>query len=237
MHWRPEVYHLNILSSADFYEGASKIICKESEFLLFMLIFKVAEQVKHILAQTRQVTQQRQTSLWKSRLRRAYRSKSDSRTELDGLLEIATMFQEPSLEIVDLLLRSGANPNIIAHPADTTSFGAEDDGSTWEEVLGMFILKCQHETTDLSSQKLWAQIGRLMVIHGAKVDNQSIANALKLIKSRTNLYVVKVIEGSLVKVVKEVLRGLTSKKSIEEAFNTRTRWQVHGRKISIVDDA
>lgn len=139
------------------------------------------------------------------------------------------------METVDLLLRSGANLNIIAHPADITSFGDEDDGSTWEEVMGIFILKCQHETADLPTQELWAQIGRLMVSHGAKVDSKSVANALKLIQSRTAILVVEGSEGSLVKVLKEVLRGLTSK-SIKEAFHTCTRWRVHEGKISIVND-
>lgn len=233
----PELDHLHVLSSDGLYYGVSTRVCKESKFLSLMVVFKVAEHVKHILTQTREVAQQPQMSFWRSRIRRAYRSKSDPRTKLDGLLEIATLFQEPSLEIVELLLRSGANPNTIPHQSDITSFGDQDDSSTcWEKVLGMFILKCQHETTDLPSKQLWAQIGRLMVIHGAKVDSQSVANALKLIHSRAAILVVEGSEDSLVKVLKDVLRELTSKKSIEEAFHTRTRWRVHEGKISIVND-
>lgn len=229
---------LNIFGSSNLYRRA-RSTSKEYEFLLLMIMFNVAEHVKHLLTQTREVAQQRhlQTSLWKSRIRRAYRLKSDSHTELDWLLGIATMFQEPSLEIVDLLLRSGANPNIIVYSANNPRFGVKDEGSTWEKVLGVFILNCQHETIDLPSQELWARVGRLMVLHGAKVNRQSIANALKLLQSRAKINIVEGSEGSLMKVVKEVLRRLASKKSIEEAFHTRTRWRVHDREISIVDDA
>lgn len=83
MRWAPKLLRLNIFSSEQFYHGAIRSICKEAEFFLLMVIFKVVEHVKYILTQTREVAQQPETSLWKSRLSSAFGFKSDSYTELD----------------------------------------------------------------------------------------------------------------------------------------------------------
>lgn len=197
-------------------------------FLSIAVLCKVFEYVKHDIMRRGHIPWRRRLSLWKNRVRRIYRSESTWLSEMDDLLHIAVGSKEPHEAMIELLLRSGANPNSMRYKGSQKAGPSvpRADVSPWEWVLLSLIVHSPKDAEHLSLQELWARIGRLLVVYGARLNDRSIANALKELRSRGYICYLDGGEGRLIKTIKESLLASVFKRTTKGPSKLVIKWGI-----------
>lgn len=231
LEWESRFINYYPISSSPFHSKRTRSNGVSLWFLSIAVLYQVFEYVKHDIMRMGHLPQQIRPSLWKNRVRRIYQSKSTWLSELDILLNIAVRARRPLADMIELLLRSGANPNFMPHSQKGTIFASDLVVSPWEWVLSSLIFHFSDGGGNASSQQLWPPIGRLMVVYGAKVDRQSIANALRSLKTQGYTCFLRDGEGRLIETIKEFLLGLVVKGTTEGPLNVVIKYWLDNTRV------
>lgn len=206
------------------------------KFLAVTVVYNMFEYLKHKITLVGGFGRQNRSTISASLARRVHLFKATIPSYLDRLLQVATCVLEPNPEIIDLLLRNGANLHSRVCAEGRNYTGPERIFTIWESVLAHLIMFfAQRRLKEpITMIRAWREVGCLMMnAYGAKVNGKSVKNAVEFLKVyQFKEYRLEGSDGSLSEVLPKTLQDLLSGKitvlsgKITEE-GTRPRWLVY----------
>lgn len=111
------------------------------------------------------------------------RGKNNQPSHSDILLKESVVSSRPNSEMVRLLLRQGANPNMIFRGADISHESGSNYTSTpWIALLALVIGVFSSESWDPHNKLEWIKVAQSMIACGAHFNKRTIQEAVGLLR-------------------------------------------------------
>lgn len=207
----------------------------DNNFLSFAIRCNVLEWVRYRIAAMHDYHARFIRTLPVYRLSAKTRAASNFHVTLNKLLFKSAICEIPNPDMVEVLLRSGANPMAVVRnskrrkwykPRGGNSW-KRSDCSTWDCTIIMVIYAfARNSDMRPQSKPIWRRVAQLMVVHGASVSTRTINNAVAVMDAiKVDIAIVRE-DMDVVAVLKTGLRVLTTSEAKNRGQREIPEWQM-----------